>query len=107
LTKARIVTDCSGSGEIELVIPIQQREGVDRVSAVAEQISLLRRRANEPKEPARMEDGTERMHARSAVAPDGRQIPKRNAEAVQDLAPSGSEPRAGLFELVPSCQSCT
>jgi hypothetical protein len=107
LTKTRIIADCGGSGEIELVIPIRQREGMDRVSAVAKQITLLRRRPNEPEEPARMEYGTERMHARSAVAPDGRQIAKRNAEIVEDRAPSGSESRAELFELVPGCHSCT
>ena len=107
MTKTRVIPDCGGSGEIELVIPVRQREGVDRVSAVAEQIPLFRRRPNKAKEPACMENGTERMHARSAVAPDGRQIPKRNAEVVEDLAPSGRKPRAGLFELVPSCHSCT
>ena len=76
---------------------------MDRATTVPEQITLFRRRADEAVKAGTMQDRAERVDARSTVLSDGRQIPERHANVIQDLPAACRKLGTATFEFSPRC----
>src|SRR5258705_10016003 len=67
---------------------VRRGKRVQRIAAVAREVALFRRRADQAVEPAVTDDRAEGMHARTAVGAQRREIAERHPELIEERPPA-------------------